>query len=117
MIGGNKQCNYITKEDVSPPTVTAKAVMLICAIDAQEDRDFAVVDIPHSFVQTVVNEGDTEHRVIVCTRGPLVDILVSIAPNVYGPYVSTNKSGQKVWVVECLNNVYGMMVPALLYYK
>ena len=49
----------------------------------------------------------------------MVDILVSIAPDVYGPYVSKNKSGQKVLIVEfeCLNAVYGTMVAALLYYK
>ena len=62
--------------------------MLTCVIDAQEDRDIAVVDIPNAFVQTVVDEEDAEHRVIVRIRVPLVDILVSIAPDVYGPYVS-----------------------------
>jgi len=39
VIGGNKQQDCITKEDVSSPTVTAEAVMLTCVIDAQEDRD------------------------------------------------------------------------------
>ncbi len=117
MIGGNKQCNYITKEDVSSPTVTAKAVMLTCVLNAQEDRDIAVVDIPNVFVQTVVDGEDADHRVIVCIRGPLVDILVSIAPDIYGPYVSTNKSGQKVLIVEYLNAIYGTIVAALLYYK
>jgi hypothetical protein len=53
VIGGNKQRDYITKEDVSSPTATAEAVMLTCVIDAQEDRDIAVVDIPNAFVQTV----------------------------------------------------------------
>ncbi len=117
MIGGNKQCNYITKEDVSSPTVTAEAVILTCVIDAQEVRDIAVVDIPNAFVQTVVDEEDADRCVIVRIRGPLVNILVSIAPDVYGPYVSMNKSGHKVLIVECLNAVYGTMVAALLYYK
>ncbi len=54
---------------------------------------------------------------IVLIRGPLVDILVIIAPDVYDPYVSTNKAGQKVLLVQCLNAVYGTMVAALLYYK
>jgi hypothetical protein len=36
VIGGNKQRDYITKQDVSSPTVTAEAVMLTCVIDAQE---------------------------------------------------------------------------------
>ena len=43
--------------------------------------------------------------------------MVLIAPDVYGPYVSMNMSGQKVLIVECLNAIYGMMVAALLYYK
>ncbi len=97
--------------------MTAEAVMLTCVIDAQEERDVAVVDIPNAFVQTVVSEEDAEHHVVVCIRGPLVDILVSIAPDVYGPYVSTTKTGQKVLIVKCLNAVYGTMVAALLYYK
>jgi hypothetical protein len=102
---------------VSLPTVTAKAVMLTCVIDAQENRDIAVVDIPNAFVQTIVDEEDADHHVIVCIREPLVDILVSIAPDVFGPYVSINKNGQKVLIVECLNAVYGMMVAEFLYYK
>ncbi len=110
VIGGNKQCDYITKEDVSSPTVSAEAVMLTCIIDAAEDRDIAVVDIPDAFAQTVVSEEDAEHCVIVHIRGPLVDILVLIPPDVYGPHVSTNKSGQKVLIVECLNAVYESMV-------
>ena len=42
-----------------------------------------------------------------------MDILVSIAQEVYGPYVSSNKAGQKVLLVQCLNAVYGTMVAAL----
>jgi hypothetical protein len=68
VIGGNKQHDYITKEDVSSPTVTAEAVMLICVINAQENRDVAVVDIPNTFVQTVVSKEDAEHRVTVRIR-------------------------------------------------
>jgi hypothetical protein len=70
---------------------------------------------PQCIAQTVVK--DEEHRVIFCIRGPLVDILVSIAPDVYGSYMSTIKAGQKVLLVQCLNAVYGTMVTALLYYK
>jgi hypothetical protein len=89
--------------------------MLTCVINALKDQDFTVIAIPNAFVQTVIE--DEEHRVIVRIRGPLVDILVSIAPDVHGPYVSTNKAGQKVLLVQCLNAVYKTMVAALLYYK
>ncbi len=88
MVGGNKQRDYNTKEDVSSPTVSAEAVMHTCVIDAVEGRDITVINVPNTFVQTVVE--DEEHRVIICIREPLVDILVSIASEVYGPYMSTN---------------------------
>ncbi len=97
VVGSNKQRDYITKEDVSSPIVSAEVVMLTCVIDAVEGRDVAVINVSNAFVQTVVE--DEEHRVIIHIRGSLVDILVSIAPEVYGPYVSTNKSGQKVLLV------------------
>ncbi len=115
VVGGNKQQDYITKKDVSSPTVSAEAVMLTCVIDALKDRDIVVIYIPNAFVQTVIK--DEEHCVVVCIKGPLLDILLSIAPDIYGPYVSTNKAGQKVMLVQCLNAVYGNMVAALLYYK
>jgi hypothetical protein len=40
-----------------------------------------------------------------------------MVPDVYGLCVNTNKSGQKVLIVEFFNAVYGTMVAALLYYK
>ena len=58
VIGGDRQRDYITKEDVSSPTMSEEAVMLTCVIKAQEDRDVAIVDIPNVFAQTVVREED-----------------------------------------------------------
>jgi hypothetical protein len=52
--GGNKQRNYISKEDASSPTVSTEAVLLPCIIYANERRDVTVVDIPNVFVQTRV---------------------------------------------------------------
>jgi hypothetical protein len=40
-----------------------------------------------------------------------------IAPEVYSPYVTYNKKGNKQLLVICLNALYGMMVASLLYYK
>jgi hypothetical protein len=95
--------------------VSLEAVMLICVIDTLEDQDIAVIDIFNAFVQTVIE--DEEPCVVVCIRGPLGDILVSIAPDVYDLNVSTNKAGQKVLLVQYLNAVYRTMVAALLYYN
>jgi hypothetical protein len=67
------------KKDVSSPAVSAEAEMLTCVIDALEDQDIAVIDIPNAIVQTVIE--DEEHRVVVRIKGLLVDILVSKAPD------------------------------------
>jgi hypothetical protein len=57
--GGNTQRNYISKEDASSLKVTTESVLLSGIIDAEEERDVAVVDIPNAFVQTCVeNEKD-----------------------------------------------------------
>jgi hypothetical protein len=52
--GGNKQQDYISKEDASSPTVARESVLLSCIIDAEEERDVAVVDILNAFIQTRV---------------------------------------------------------------
>ncbi len=49
-------------------------------------------------------------------RWHMVDVLVKVAPRVYGPYVLTGKQGRKQLLVECLNTIYGTMIASLLYY-
>jgi len=103
------------KEDASSPTVSNETVILTCVIDADENRDVAIVDIPNAFVQTVVE--DEKDRAFIRVRGPLVDILVTIAPDVYGEDVTIGKKGEKQMLVQCLNALYGTMVASILYYK
>ena len=43
-------------------------------------------------------------------------MLVDIAPKVYGPYVTTDKKGNKQLLLQCLNALYGTMIASLLYY-
>ena len=113
--GGNKQRDYVSKEDASSPTVATESVLLSCAIDAKENRESAVVDIPNAFIQTVVE--DEKDKVVIRIRGMVVDMLVKIAPEVYSPYVTYDKKGNKQLLVICLNALYGTMVASLLYYK
>ena len=54
--GGNKQHDYISKQDASSPTVATESILLLCIIDAKEERDVAIVDIPNAFIQTHVEE-------------------------------------------------------------
>jgi len=107
--GGNKQRGYIDKEESSSPTVATESVILTSSIDATEEREVAIIDVPNAFIQTVVE--DEKKRVIIRIRGMLVDMLVRIAPNVYGEYVTYGKNGNRVLLVECLK------VASLLYYQ
>jgi len=113
--GGNKQRDYISKEDASSPTVATESVLLSCIIDAEEGRDVAVIDIPNAFIQTRVE--DEKDMVTIKLRGVLVDILVDIAPDVYEPYVTVDKKGIKQLICQCLNALYGAMIASLLYYR
>jgi hypothetical protein len=113
--GGNKQRDYISKEDASSPTVATESVLLSCIINAEEERDVAVIDIPNAFVQTRME--DEKDMAIIKLRGVLVDILVEMAPDVYKSYATTDKKGTKQLLVQCQNALYGTMVASLLYYR
>jgi hypothetical protein len=107
--------DYISKEYSSSPTVAMESVLLSCIIDAEEEWDVAVVDIPNAFVQTrVKNEKD---MAFIKIQGILVDILVEIAPDVYKSYVSKYTKGSKQLLVQFQNALYGTMVASLLFYQ
>jgi hypothetical protein len=112
--GGNKQRDYISKEEASSPTVATESVLLTCIIDAEEHRDVAVIDIPNAFIQTRIEE--EKDMAIIKIRGILVDMLLDIAPDVYKSYATTDKKGNKQLIVQCLNAIYGTMMASLLYY-
>ncbi len=94
--GGNKQRDFISKEEASSPTVTTEAVLLTCIIDADKGRDVAVIDIPNAFIQTRVEAG--KDMAIIKSRGILVDMLLDIAHDVYKPYITTDRKGVKAAV-------------------
>lgn len=91
--GGNKQRDYVAKEDARLPTCATKLVLLSCAIDAKEKRALAVVDIPNAFIQMVVE--DNKDKVVIHIWGMMVHVLCKIAPDVYKLYVTFDKRGNK----------------------
>jgi hypothetical protein len=50
--GGNKQWDYISREDVRSPIAATELLLLTAVIAAEEHHDVAVVDIPNAFIQT-----------------------------------------------------------------
>ena len=117
VINGAQQCDHVTKEEASSPTAYTESVILTSIVDAKEGRNVATADIPNAFSQRVITDAQKDYWVIARLWGKLVEILVDIAPDVYGPYVSENKKGEKVLLVQCMNALYGTMVASLLFYK
>jgi hypothetical protein len=114
---GSKTRQYFTKEENYSPTASNESIFLTAVIDAHENRDVMTNDIPNAFIQAhLPNLKDGDEKVVMKTTGKLVDLLVRIAPNVYGPFVVFDK-GRKVIYLQVLKALYGMLQAALLWYK
>ena len=109
---GRKQRGDIPKEDAASPTTSLEAIILTSMIEAQENRDVVVADIPNAFIQTDM-EGDT---VFMKLTGKAAEILVQTAPELYRKYI-TIENGRVVLYVEALKAIYGTLKAALLFYK
>jgi hypothetical protein len=86
-------------------------------IEAKEERDVMTCDIPNAFIQAYLPKKEPgEDRVVMKITGVLVNMLVGIIPELYGPAVVL-ENRKKVLYVEVLKAMYGMLEAALLWYK
>ena len=93
------------------------AIMCTATVNAKEERDVMTADLPNAFIQTPMPEGkDDEDRVMMKITGVLVDMLVQIDPEKYGPFVVYEKN-RKVLYVQVLRAIYGMLQSSLLWYQ
>ena len=76
---GRKQRDTIPKSETASPTVALESVFLTSVVDAHENRDVAVLDIPNAFIQTDM-EGE---KVVMKLKGELAELLVKTAPQLY----------------------------------
>jgi len=83
-------------------------------IEAKQRRDIMTLVIPNAFVKMPIpQDGD---KVMMKIRGPLVNILCEVCPEVYDNFV-IYEGKQKVLYVRMLKALYGMMIASILYYK
>ena len=113
---GSVQRDWVDKKDASSPTAYMESIMLTATIDAEEERDVATIDIPNFFIQTPVERKPGEDKIILKIRGVLVDMLMQMDPELYGPLI-VYENGKKVLYTEVLQAIYGMLQSALLAYK
>jgi Reverse transcriptase (RNA-dependent DNA polymerase) len=112
---GSTQREYINKEEAASPTVATESILITAALDAMEERDIMTADIPNAFVQTEMVSTDQE-KVIMKIRGPLVDMLISLDPELYTSHV-VMENEKKVLYVQLIKALYGTLQAALLFYK
>ena len=81
------------KEDLTSPTVTTESIFITSVIDAKENREVAIVDLPGAFLHT--------------------ELMTMIARQTYRKYV-TIENGQKVLYVKPQKALNGVLKSALL---
>ena len=85
--------------------------MLTCVMEAKENRDIAIIDIPNTFVQA----DWTGEKLIIKLRGRLAELMVRTSPTLYLEYV-TIENGKAVLYLEILKVIYECLQSALLFY-
>ena len=73
-----KQQDEMNREDMASPTDMARSVLITSGIDAEKEREVAVVDLPGAFLH--VDMGDLAN---VLLRGELAEFMAAVAPDIY----------------------------------
>jgi hypothetical protein len=85
---GKPTRELLSHKDAASPTTALESIMITGVIEAKEQRDVMTCDIPNTFIQALLPKKDPgEDRVVMKITGVLVDMLVDINPELYGPAV------------------------------
>ena len=75
---GSTQRSCFPKEESSSPMVITESVLITSVIDAKQERDVVLMDIPSAFSHAKVPKGD--ERIAMKIRRALEDMLLEIDP-------------------------------------
>ena len=103
-------------EDAASPTAFLESITLTSVIEAHEGRDVVMVDMPNAFVQTKLEKGPDQKKIVMRLRGAVAEMMVRCAPEVCKPHV-VFENGQKVICVESSKALCGLSISALLFCK
>ena len=71
------------------PTVSTEAIFIMSVIDAKQNREVAVVDLPGAFLHAENEQDET-----MFMKGRLAELMTLIAPQTYRKYVTVKKVKQ-----------------------
>jgi hypothetical protein len=109
---GRKQRETAVPGAATSPTVALESVLITATIDAYEERDVAIVDVPGAFLSA-----DMDEEVIMTIRGRLAELMVKAAPNIYRKYITLDAENQPILYVKLQKALYGCLTSALLFYE
>ena len=73
---GRLQRLYKPKSETSSPTAAIESIFTTRLIDAQKNRDLAIVDMPGAFLQTTASD-----NTMIKLQGAIVKIMLKINPS------------------------------------
>jgi hypothetical protein len=85
-------------------------VLITATIEAYEERDLAIVDVPGAFLSA-----DMDKEVIITIRGRLAELMVKAAPNIYIKYITIEAKNKPILYVKLQKALYGCLRGALLF--
>ena len=110
---GSKQRRYLrADETVASPTVSLEALLCSLIIDAHEERDVAIFDVPGAYLHAEVPEDKMIHMKL---RDDFVDIMCEVNDK-YTPFIHY-ENGKKVLYLKVLRALYGCIESAMLWYN
>jgi hypothetical protein len=113
---GKSTWECLSREDSTRPIAALESIMLTAIVDAKEGCNVMSCHIPNAFIQAKLpNFGLGNERVIMKITGVLVDLLVNMSPEGYGPYVVMDKH-KRVIYVQLLRGLYSMLISGIIWY-
>ena len=111
---GSKQCKEpgYKKENAALSTVHNDSTFITSAIDAKENLDVMVVDLPGAFLHALRRAGATKKQLLMVLRGLLVETMVLMDPTLYRPFITYDRTGIAVLYVEMDKALYRLLESA-----
>ena len=109
-VDGSKQRNWLSKEDITYPTMSTEGLILLLIIDAIEGRDITTANTPGAFLQTDYEKGDIHIKM----KWAMVTLLEEIYPAFYKYLIYLDSCSRKCMDSEANKAIYGTLDTSLL---
>jgi hypothetical protein len=109
---GRKKRETAVPGEVTSPIVSLTVVLMTATIDAYEERDVAIVDVPGAFLSANMDE-----EFLMTIHGRLAELMAKAATNIYRKYITINANNQPILYVKLEKALHGCLRSALLFYE